>query len=766
MNTRKRFTKTSILVGLIAGAAIGAFLLAPVLPCPAGQPKGGQPKANTPAPSGAIPGATLAGQNPALSAILEKLPRDQGMYIGPDWTDSAPYFETVLKGGKANIQTLVDMLIDNTKLQPNQMEDYKVRWLLHGAVVLAPKQGEPQRQMVAEALEASLKPDQGKYVQAFVIQELLWCAGPEQIPALAKYLSDDLLYDYAIRTLQNIGPAASPAILAALPASKGRPRMAIVQTLGSLRDAKAVPEILEIAADKDRDMRVTAMDALANIGDAAAMPVLLAAVAKAPTDETFEHIKACEDSLLLAKRLIESGDSANAAKIYTTLAQSPATANERHVRIAAVQGAAMAKGDVASLVAALKSDDFQIRESTLDAITNMPGPVATKIVTDLLGQAGTPAEKVGFLNVLGTRKDATALPAVVAQLKNDDDQVRSAAANAAAAIGGKEATAALLAMLGSTNAKDQQIASGALRNLSGKEGDAAVATAYAKATDGTVKANLLAVLGAHRAADQMDTIMMGVSDKDAQVRAAGIKALGSVATESQLPLLAKALKDSKDGNEVTAAKEALQSACGRQMAEKVADLVAPIASAAAPNGPAAILVLSTAGGAKALAAVVAAGKQGQGEVKDVAIRTLADWRGKEAAAPLLDIAGSAEGNLKVLALRGVVRMASDRTTPAEERLKLLGPAMKLASRQEEKRDILGALGSIPTAAALTVAAASLDDDQVREEACQAVVKISQEVVKTNAAAVKDPLTKVSQVARDNRLRDNAKRILDQAAKKG
>ena len=184
MRTRKLRLTSSILVV----AAVVALLAVAVLPCAAGQPKaGGAPKA--PPPGGAIAGASLAGQNPALAALLDKLPRDQGMYIGPDWSEAGPMFQTILAGGKANIQALVSMLVDNTQQKPGQLEDYKVRWALHGCVVLAAKSGEKDRQAMADTLIGTLNDNnQGKFVQAFILQEILWCGsaanapGPGQVP--------------------------------------------------------------------------------------------------------------------------------------------------------------------------------------------------------------------------------------------------------------------------------------------------------------------------------------------------------------------------------------------------------------------------------------------------------------------------------------------------------------------------------------------------------------------------------------------------------
>lgn len=752
MNTRKWLAISAILAVAVLGLA--------ALPCDAAQPKGG----GGGAPGGGIPGASLAGQNPALASILDKFPREQGMYIGPEWSEAGPAFLQIMAGGKANIQALVGMLVDNTLIRPNQMEDYKVRWALHGCVVLAAKSGDKDRKAMADILLSTLNDSQGKFVQAYVIQEIMWCGSAEHAPALAKYLSDDMLYDYALRAMLAFGPEAAPTVRAALPAAKGRPRLAFIQALGTMRDSKSVADIAKFVGDTDRDTRIAALDALANIGDPSSVSVLLGAVEKA--DEQWEHVKACEDSLKLAERLMAAGDAANAAKIYQALATSKATADDKHVQIAALQGAALAKGDVASLMEALKSPDSQVREAVLQTISTTPGPAATKVICDLLASAANPTDRVGFLGMLGSRKDAAAVPAVLAQLKGQDDQVRPAAANALAAIGGKEATAALLAMLASATAKDQQLASSALKNLQGKDGDASIAAAVAKTADPAAKASLILVLGSHRAADQAPTIAAAMTDKDAQVRSAGIKAMGMIATEKELPAILAVLTTSKDANDVTAAEEALKAACGRGLADKVAETIIPaVASADAAHAPAMVRVLGAAGGVKALAAVVAAAKSSQADVKDAGIRTLADWRGKEAAAPLLEAAAKAEGSLKIIALRGITRMAGDPNMTVEEKAPLLVGAMKIAANADEKREVLGALGNAPSAATFQAAAACLDDESVRDEACAAVVRIAERMAKPLPATALPALQKVIDVTKNNGQRDQARRMLQQAGKK-
>ena len=764
MNARTVSVKPSIRFALLAIALVTAILAAAALPCWAARGGGGGNVGDIkPTPAGQpIIGATLSTGTP-WAAVFDGMPRDLGgIYVGPEWADAVEIFNKVLQGGKANIVTLMGMVLDPALVQPNKMEDYKVKWVIHGVVVYAAKQPDSKdRAMVADALYSTLNDKMPKMLKAFVLQELLWCGSADMAPSLAKYLSDDVLYDYALRAMQAYGPGSLPTIREALGSAKGRPRLAIIQTLGVMRDAKSVEAIKPALADPQSDMRIAAMDALGNIGDASASEALLGAVAKA---KDYEHTKACDDCLQLAKRLMESGDLAGAAKIYKTLAASPTIANDRHVQIAAAQGASLATGDVAGLVAAMKSNDPQLRETALEMMASMTGPAATKVLVDALAQAPTPADKITFLDILGSRRDAAVLPAVLAQLKSADDTVRLAAARAVASIGGQQATTALVAMLSSTNARDQQAAAEALKNLpAGKETDAAVALAIPKAASADARAGLVSVLGAHRAGEQAQTIVTALSDKEGAVRVAAIRAYGSIVGQADLPVLVKVLRDSKDDAEITAAAEGLQSACARQLGGEVSKLVAPAVATAAPaNAKGMIKVLGAVGTPEASAAIASALKSSDAGVKETALDTLANWKTKDPAMALLGVAQSTDDQrLKIKALRGAVRLSNDKAMTADEKLKLLSGALKVAPRTEEKREILGALATVKSAGAIEIVVPLLEEEGVRDEACQAVIRIANLLGKPMAPATRDALTKVTKATRNGGIRNDAQRLLDQ-----
>jgi hypothetical protein len=126
---------------------------------------------------------------------------------------------------------------------------------------------------------------------------------------------------------------------------------------------------------------------------------------------------------------------------------------------------------------------------------------------------------------------------------------------------------------------------------------------------------------------------------------------------------------------------------------------------------------------------------------------LAEWPDARAIADLPQIARTAESlPHKVLALRGLIRMAAlpGGRGPAET-AKLLGEALTLAPRSEEKKMALAALGDVPHAASLDLAGGCLTDKDLEVEAAMAVVKIAKKIQSNSPDKAKAAVQKILEV---------------------
>ena len=274
----------------------------------------------------------------ALAALVGKLPDpdEQGMLskIDKDVVDNV--IAGIYKGGRDSIIGLIDMLVE-----PGKGDDVKPRYALHGlAVYVCKLEDKSRRQEFAGILASQLGGGRPKAVQGYIIRQLQVAGGKEAAPQIGKLLCDEELCEYAASALVAIGDGAGEQLRVALSEATGKCRLTIVQNLGVVRDAKAVASLKQIVSDTDRNTRLAALWALANIGDAGSVDILMKA---ADTKDAYERIKATQACLLLAERLLAANFKAEAVRIYTYLRDSRTEASERYVRDAVARALAAAE---------------------------------------------------------------------------------------------------------------------------------------------------------------------------------------------------------------------------------------------------------------------------------------------------------------------------------------------------------------------------------------------------------------------------------------
>jgi len=275
--------------------------------------------------------------SPKLTALLGQLPDPDpdGKLTGPSPDKAFKLYREVLSGGRENILGLVDLL-----MPPGKGNDWKVRYLLHGlAVYVCRPEARGQRRMYVDALASQTGGDRPKAVQRFLVRELQVAGGKEVAGKLGELLTDEELCEPATQALIAIGQGAAGQFRQALPKVKGKNRLTVVQALGVVRDAQSVDAVRKALTDDDRQIRLAAAWALANIGDAGSIGPLL----KAADADGWERTRATDACLLLAENLLAAGKKTEAKRIYSHLQQTRTEPNERYVREAAEKALAAAK---------------------------------------------------------------------------------------------------------------------------------------------------------------------------------------------------------------------------------------------------------------------------------------------------------------------------------------------------------------------------------------------------------------------------------------
>jgi len=113
------------------------------------------------------------------------------------------------------------------------------------------------------------------------------------------------------------------------------------------------------------------------------------------------------------------------------------------------------------------------------------------------------------------------------------------------------------------------------------------------------------------------------------------------------------------------------------------------------------------------------------DVHAAAVRALSAWKTAEAAPDLFALAQKASNPTeRSLAFRSYFAIASNSDVPTDERLRLCQEGARIVQSTDEKKMLLGALGTIDTLQALAVILPSLTDSETREEAAVAIVSIA------------------------------------------
>lgn len=270
-------------------------------------------------------------ERPFVKALVDQMPNadDRDMYTAEiDKQKIEKAVAEIFQGGRQYVLGLIDMLAE-----PGSDEDVKPHYALHCLTnhVLIVKD-QTARKELSQTMAADLKADRPDYVKAFLCQELQWAGGKEAVDAIGKLLLNEQLVEAAAMALVAIGHGAAEQFRAALPKAKGKCRLNVVQGLGAVEDAGSASALREAIDDGDAEVRLAAGWALARIGNADSVDLLLDA---AEVEPGWERVQATKHCLLLAEKLMAAGQKDQAKKIYEHLRDTRDDPSERYIREAA-----------------------------------------------------------------------------------------------------------------------------------------------------------------------------------------------------------------------------------------------------------------------------------------------------------------------------------------------------------------------------------------------------------------------------------------------
>ncbi len=416
------------------------------------------------------------------------------------------------------------------------------------------------------------------------------------------------------------------------------------------------------------------------------------------------------------------------------------------------------------VIDALRGDDESMQSMAIALVREMPGPEVTRALVRELPNLSVRGQ-VQLLSALADRGDRTALPAVVATTKAKDQSVRVAALKALGGLGDATSVSLLAGTAAATRGAEQKAARESLYRLRGPKIDETILAAIPRARP-RVKVELIRSTGERNIAAGVESLLKTAQDEEAAVRRESLKVLKTIAEPKYLPALVELLTGVQSGAALREAEKTVTA-----VAHKISDknrqaeaVLAKLPSVKEVTSRCSLLrVLGKIGQTSALTVLRAGLKDKNITVKETCIRALAGWPTAEPAAELLKIVQAGNNKLhRALALRGFIRLIGlGSGRPAEETIGMYRQAMELGTSASEKKMVLSGLANVKALAALQMAAAYLERKSLQQEAEVAVVKIATAIAGGYPAESKAALQKVSRISKNDFLREQAQKVINQ-----
>ncbi len=569
----------------------------------------------------------------------------------------------------------------------------------------------------------------------------------EAVPALAALLGDEKLSHMARYALEQINdPAGTTALREALGTAKGLPLVGVIGSVGTMRDVTAIAPLTKILNGGDAEAADAAAHALGRIGTAASAKALMGALAK-PTPMLYDGILRCAESL----------PAKDAAALYDAIRKPPAP---QPIRMAALRSAIIARGEQGAplLIEALRGNDHAPALAAIQAARELKGTGVTKVLATELESGKLAADRQLLLvQALGNRRDKVAGPQLLAVAKKSEGDLRAMAVKSMVQIGDASALPFFAEMAAADDAEVAKAARAGLSGFVGREADAPIAGMF-QSTNPKARIAAAELANQRRMTTAIPQLLRGAGDADAAVATASLRTLGEIGGNAEAPALIKILTS---GTSMPAAEGALSAIYTRTRDASVGNaLSAALPTAPVPAKLGLMRVLRRVGGPTALATLRTAMSDTNEEVRENAMRNMGEWPTVDALPDLLTLAKTPPTpTIKILALRGILRLIPLQTVSSAEKLSSLKESLALVERPEEKRLALAALGGIPTAESLALVMQELANPALRAEATLTAVAIGEELTKTQPAVVSEAMGLVMKATEDKQLIKRAQALV-------
>ena len=549
------------------------------------------------------------------------------------------------------------------------------------------------------------------------------------VPVLEKMLLQEKTSDMARYALEKIpGADAEKALVRALSNSDGKIRLGITTSLGDRGALSSVVHLEKLASGTDEGDAIVSVRALGKIASKEAISVLSKALS-----QTSESMKGHVASSLLYCADIQSANMKTeiADEIYQRLIK---TELPLPILQAAMRGQIACAGDKAreKIIDALKGGDEEWYAPAIAMVKDSYDTSSIQKICTLL--PNIPAEsQVQLLEVLSQFRDEGVRATVVAAAKSPVLTVRIAALKTLERVGNYTVVEFLVSHAAQAKGEEQLTTRASLWGLKCGQAASAILTNLVKNLDEAIQHELILAVSERRIKEGLNLLISRAQYSSDRNRQQAIRGLKNIASPSDLPRLVDLLLGmNKDADQLEMANTitSVASQSPRPIGSARA-LMDKLESVTDVKGRKSLYrVLGKIGDDSSLPILRAALKDDNPDVKDAAIRALAEWPTKVAKEDLLHIAKTSETPVhRVLALQAYIRMVGlEPYQNPGSAVQSFKDVLDLA-RREEKILILGILPAFSSPDALELAQTLHQEKGVEAEAGLAIKKIKKNLEK-------------------------------------
>lgn len=519
---------------------------------------------------------------------------------------------------------------------------------------------------------------------------------------------------------------ADQTLRAALIFANGMARIQIINTLGDRRDPGAVAQLSKSATDPDKAVAEAAITALGKIGSPAAYKAI--AALRGNTDLALSAALA-EATLRAADRLVTSGDLKQAKTLYQALLKDSG--------IPAVQRSSLAvlltldkDGGEERIVDTLASTNSFLKPVAIAAMSRVHSPGASEKFAAQINHL-KPEEQALLIESLGFRDDNSARLALAKALSSPEPLTRRAAVVALGRLGDPY-FASLLARSAAlaTDADENRAIESALAGLKGDAETDKRLIAEMKTSLPKARVQLIGALERRQGAAANPVLLEEAENSDPAVAKAAFRALAKSGTAADAaPLLTK-LAGVRDAGVRSEAESTVAQVLARidDPSRRSALVREALAKTTTAESKVSLLgLLPACADWEALSTLTTAAADPESQIRDAAVRALAEWPDAAAYDALLALYRQpGAGSLHGMALRGLVRLvAEENSDPGVKVIEHYRALIAGARGASDLKLILGTLGGYSQPEALPLALPFLSDPAVRAEAIVAVRRIAE-----------------------------------------